>query len=623
MRRFIYSIRTKITLWFLIVSLIPLIFTTLFNYEQSSQKLIEKEKESMLSLVDSKAQGMNQWLERRMGEIELSAATEVLRSSDPLRITPFLKEIQRQNGVYEGVGFANSAGIVTAYSDESSAGISISDRVYYQDGMKGQSSYSEVLNSLTTGNRIVVVATPVKADNGQIAGILFASVNFESLVNTFLAENSAGLERVEIYLVDQNSKLQAAPTGELIGKSVGEAGLDATMTELLQKRNKLLGTDSYEYDGKSFLLAYSSIAETGYGLYFGIPMDVVLASAKAIQSSMNIVMFVSAIAIVALAYYVSGTIAKPVFAVSNELKRVAQGDLSPSDRKVKRKDEIGELWRNLAGMTDDLRTLMLKIAEASEQVAAAAEQISASTEEIASGSADQAHSAQTLNHLTQELANAIESVAENAEEASEMSGRTERIAQEGGKVVTNSIEGMTAVNEQMSRLELDSSQIGDIIEVIDDIAEQTNLLALNAAIEAARAGDQGRGFAVVADEVRKLAERSGEATKQITTIIKAMQTNTGLSVKSVSDAVEKTAQIREAFTHIVEMVNLSAEKVNEIAAASEQQAAQSKDVLGSIETISAASEEAAAASQEMAATTQSLAKIAEELHDQVSIFKLK
>ncbi|MNO79283.1 Methyl-accepting chemotaxis protein McpA [compost metagenome] len=623
MRRFIYSIRTKITLWFLIVSLIPLIFTTLFNYEQSSQKLIEKEKESMLSLVDSKAQGMNQWLERRMGEIELSAATEVLRSSDPLRITPFLKEIQRQNGVYEGVGFANSAGIVTAYSDESSAGISISDRVYYQDGMKGQSSYSEVLNSLTTGNRIVVVATPVKADNGQIAGILFASVNFESLVNTFLAENSAGLERVEIYLVDQNSKLQAAPTGELIGKSVGEAGLDATMTELLQKRNKLLGTDSYEYDGKSFLLAYSSIAETGYGLYFGIPMDVVLASAKAIQSSMNIVMFVSAIAIVALAYYVSGTIAKPVFAVSNELKRVAQGDLSPSDRKVKRKDEIGELWRNLAGMTDDLRTLMLKIAEASEQVAAAAEQISASTEEIASGSADQAHSAQTLNHLTQELANAIESVAENAEEASEMSGRTERIAQEGGKVVTNSIEGMTAVNEQMSRLELDSSQIGDIIEVIDDIAEQTNLLALNAAIEAARAGDQGRGFAVVADEVRKLAERSGEATKQITTIIKAMQTNTGLSVKSVSDAVEKTAKIREAFTHIVEMVNLSAEKVNEIAAASEQQAAQSKDVLGSIETISAASEEAAAASQEMAATTQSLAKIAEELHDQVSIFKLK
>jgi methyl-accepting chemotaxis protein len=623
MRRFIYSIRTKITLWFLIVSLIPLIFTTLFNYEQSSQKLIDKEKESMLSLVDSKAQGMNQWLERRMGEIELSAATEVLRSSDPLRITPFLKEIQRQNGVYEGVGFANTAGIVTAYSDESSAGINISDRVYYQDGMKGQSTYSEVLNSLTTGNRIVVVATPVKADNGQIAGILFASVNFESLVNTFLAENSAGLERVEIYLVDQHSKLQAAPTGELIGKSVGEAGLDATLTELLQKRNKLLGTDSYEYGGKSYLLAYSSIAETGYGLYFGIPMDVVLASAKAIQSSMNIVMFVSAIAIVALAYYVSGTIAKPVFAVSNELKRVAQGDLSPSDRKVKRKDEIGELWRNLAGMTDDLRTLMLRIAEASEQVAAAAEQISASTEEIASGSADQAHSAQTLNHLTQELANAIESVAENAEEASEMSGRTERIAQEGGKVVTNSIEGMTAVNEQMSRLEMDSNQIGEIIEVIDDIAEQTNLLALNAAIEAARAGDQGRGFAVVADEVRKLAERSGEATKQITLIIKGMQANTGLSVKSVSEAVEKTAKIGEAFTHIAEMVNLSAEKVNEIAAASEQQAAQSKDVLGSIETISAASEEAAAASQEMAATTQSLAKIAEELHDQVSIFKLK
>jgi methyl-accepting chemotaxis protein len=89
----------------------------------------------------------------------------------------------------------------------------------------------------------------------------------------------------------------------------------------------------------------------------------------------------------------------------------------------------------------------------------------------------------------------------------------------------------------MTQLEEDSNKIGQIIEVIDEIAEQTNLLALNAATEAARAGEQGRGFAVVADEVRKLAERSGEATKQITAIIKGMQENTLKSVSAVSDGV--------------------------------------------------------------------------------------
>ena len=123
---------------------------------------------------------------------------------------------------------------------------------------------------------------------------------------------------------------------------------------------------------------------------------------------------------------------------------------------------------------------------------------------------------------------------------------------------------------KMAKLEEDSRKIGDIIEVIDDIAEQTNLLALNAAIEAARAGEQGRGFAVVADEVRKLAERSGEATKEITTIIKVMQENTRQSVQAVSDSVEQSSKTGQAFDQIIEMVNNSSQKVNEIAAACER-----------------------------------------------------
>jgi methyl-accepting chemotaxis protein len=182
---------------------------------------------------------------------------------------------------------------------------------------------------------------------------------------------------------------------------------------------------------------------------------------------------------------------------------------------------------------------------------------------------------------------------------------------------------MKRVNQQMSKLEKDSKQIGDIIEVIDDIAEQTNLLALNAAIEAARAGDQGRGFAVVADEVRKLAERSGEATKQITTIIKDMQENTQQSVKAVGDSVLSSQKTGETFENILTMVNESADKVSEIAAASEEQASQSSEVLAAIENISAGTEEAAAASEETAATAQSLAQLAEELNEAVEVFKIK
>jgi methyl-accepting chemotaxis protein len=315
-------------------------------------------------------------------------------------------------------------------------------------------------------------------------------------------------------------------------------------------------------------------------------------------------------------------ISKPLVLVTDTIGKVAMGDLTVPKVNVNSNDEIADLANSSNEMVRNLRDLIGNALKTSQNVAAASQQISASTEEIASGSMSQATAAQSMSELFKELSVAINSVAQGAEQAAELSNKTMVIAQDGSLVVRSSITGMNRVNEQMSKLEADSNKIGEIIEVIDDIAEQTNLLALNAAIEAARAGDQGRGFAVVADEVRKLAERSGEATKQITTIIKGMQENTSQSVKAVGDTVVSSQKTGEAFENILTMVSQSADKVSEIAAASEEQAAQSSQFLLSIENISAATEEAAAASEETAATAQSLAQSAEELNESVQVFKI-
>ncbi|AJS59524.1 methyl-accepting chemotaxis protein [Paenibacillus sp. IHBB 10380] len=334
------------------------------------------------------------------------------------------------------------------------------------------------------------------------------------------------------------------------------------------------------------------------------------------------VIIVALLISIGLGYLISQIIARPLNRVVNLLGKVAGGDLSETS-DMDSKDEIGLLANSVNDMILNLRQTVGGILISAETVSAASQQISASTEEIASGSMSQASAAQTMNELFRELSLAINSVAGGAEQASELSDKTMNIAQDGGKVVQISIDGMTRVNEQMSRLEGDSNKIGEIIEVIDDIAEQTNLLALNAAIEAARAGDQGRGFAVVADEVRKLAERSSEATKQITKIIKGMQENTQQSVRAVEEGVASTQKTGEAFEHILSMVSETAYKVTEIAAASEEQAAQSSEVLNAIESISAATEEVAASSGETASTAQSLAQLAEELNHSVTIFKIK
>jgi methyl-accepting chemotaxis protein len=343
------------------------------------------------------------------------------------------------------------------------------------------------------------------------------------------------------------------------------------------------------------------------------------------NSSRNITIAIISLAVlisILLGYWISQIISRPLARISSLVNKVSHGDLRETV-DISTKDEVGELASSTNAMVLNLRETVGVVLNHSESLAAASQQISASSEEIANGNSSQANDAQMISELFRELSSAIHSVARNTEQASELSGETVRVAEEGSGIIQSSSDSMRSVSHQMSRLEDDSQKVGDIIDVIEDIADQTNLLALNAAIEAARAGDQGRGFAVVADEVRKLAERSGEATKQITGIIKGMQENTRSSVRLVQESAELSQRTGESFQRIVSHVNDAGQKVMEIAAASEQQAAQTSTVLSAVENISATTEEAAASSQEMAATAQSLSHLAEELQQSVAAFKIK
>ncbi|MCL6456940.1 MAG: methyl-accepting chemotaxis protein [Gorillibacterium sp.] len=349
-----------------------------------------------------------------------------------------------------------------------------------------------------------------------------------------------------------------------------------------------------------------------------------LAGKALYTSSRNIIIVVLISAVIfsiLLGFFISQIISKPLRRVSILASQVADGDLR-NTVDINTKDEVGLLATAMNTMVGNLNRTVSTILVHSQSLSSAAQEISASTEEIASSNTSQAGDAQTIGELLKELSLAIHTVAQNTDQAASLSNDTVRIAVEGNEVIQASMKSMRAVSTQMSKLEEDSLKIGDILDVIEDIADQTNLLALNAAIEAARAGEQGRGFAVVADEVRKLAERSGEATKQITGIIKGMQSNTRESVKAVQESAEFSEKSGASFQQIVSKVNEAGHKVSEIAAASEEQASQSSNVLAAVENISATTEEAAAGSEETAATAQSLAQLAEELQQSVAAFRL-
>ena len=285
----------------------------------------------------------------------------------------------------------------------------------------------------------------------------------------------------------------------------------------------------------------------------------------------------------------------------------ATGDLT-EEVTVSGDDAVGELAGGLDKMITDLRDVIGQIVDSAAQFTEGARVISESAQGLAQGAQTQSASVEQMSASVEELTRSIDAVKDNAGEANKVADETSQMAEEGGSAVKKSVEAMDLIKTS-------SEQISEIIQVISEIASQTNLLALNAAIEAARAGEHGLGFAVVADEVRKLAERSSEAAKEISALIKE-------STQRVEDGANLSEQTGAALEKIITGVEATAKKIAEIADATVEQATNAGEVANAIQQISQVTEQAAAGSEEMASSSEELGAQATGLRDLVQKFTL-
>ncbi|MDY6835940.1 MAG: methyl-accepting chemotaxis protein [Chloroflexota bacterium] len=397
---------------------------------------------------------------------------------------------------------------------------------------------------------------------------------------------------------------------------------------------------------------------------------------------------------------------------------IANGDLTSG---IQAKSDQDVLGNSFITMQFNLREIIGKLKESADRLGSASEQLSVTAEQtgesidqiasistqIAKSATEQARGLQNTSESMNDLAEVIERITDssveqdsgirdtteivnsvreyavrmvsNAQNVAQSANQSAEQAREGVEIAQMTMDGMTrikssvdTVSEKVLQLGERSTEIGKIVNVIDDIAAQTNLLALNAAIEAARAGEQGRGFAVVSDEVRKLAERTASATKEISELIEGVQGSVGESISAmeegatevesgfklasdigsalthinsatdsvniqVTDIVEDIRQMTEAADNMVRSVKLVSDSVEHNSTAAQQMSVSSSQVGVAVESVAAIAQEHSASTQEVSATAQEvsaqiqqvvasseeLSNVAQDLMEMVTTFNVK
>lgn len=356
---------------------------------------------------------------------------------------------------------------------------------------------------------------------------------------------------------------------------------------------------------------------------------------SSISTYILLAIIVAVVVSIALGFWLTSNIINGLERCMSASKLLATGDFS-AEITAYRQDEFGELLSIMNASTKQVRDVLGKIKSILNKVAKSNIEVDTAVADSTASMDNQKADTESLASAIAELSAANEQIANNAKIAANTSENAREAASNGDMIVKNASSAMAELSSELDhasvvveKLNQDSDNIANILDVIRSIAEQTNLLALNAAIEAARAGEQGRGFAVVADEVRTLAARTQNSITEITDLIDHIQKGardvvsvmTSSNTKS-SNVMVLTQEASGAYANITEAVKQLLNINQEVALGAQEQTKVTNETSKNVERIFGLAETNARNLSEIAKQTNIQTKDTDSLSDLIQFFKI-